>query len=381
MSMQGFDLYSNFIYLGSMGLGLLICLADQHGFVRSSGKHHRGFWCAAAALPFSIVLGLRSWKVGYDTYVYIYHMYGHLEGFSEREYVFAAVVRLLHWLTDGGFYPVMLLAFSFAAVFLALYAADAVSISCNLPVFYAGYCLLSGLCLTDQFRQLLGCSLFLLALAMYNNKKRFAFVAACLAGTGIHNTILIAFLIYWLCSLAADGKEREVLVWYRRHSIMVTLGWRKALLLALAVTGAVFFYVDRRFLQFVVQFVPESYMQYFTSRLDYQKIGFGLLLDSMIVIPSLFLSRYTQTKQEKTMRLFGFFIPVFRVLGYVSYFLYRLLYYPQIVLLAFYAVIFSKTDVPGYWKWATAGIALVFYAVNYMYMNNHGAFPYQFYFE
>lgn len=380
MKLDGFDLYSNFIYLGSMLSGLFICTLYKKSMYQEAGRS-RALWCFLAASPLSLVLGLRSYQVGYDTYMYTYHMYGRLEALAEREFVFAAVIRFLHWLTQGKHYTVMLLFFSYAAVFLSLYAAVLISGSRDISVFYIGYCLIFGLCLTDQFRQLLGCAVFLLALALYKNGKKTACMVCICLGFGIHNTMAAAVACYAACCAAVKNTERKVRVQYTpgRHAVFI-YSWKLIIFCITVITGVTLFYKSRAFMQLLIQFVPDSYIRYFTSRLDYQRIGFGLVLDSMIVVPNLFLGRYAQTGQEKAMRLFGFFIPVFRICGYVSYFLYRLLFYPEIILLAFYSMIMGNCSVPGKWKKAVCLIAVLYYAVNYMYLNNHGAFPYRFYF-
>lgn len=383
MGRDGFDLYSNFIYLGSVAIGLCVCLAFRYGCFRLAQGSYRGIRCALTALPFAAALGLRAYHVGYDTYAYAYHMYGNLTiSSSGREYTFSTMVRLLHWLTDGRNYTVMLLFFSFAILYAAFYAADRIGGNSNLAVFYTAYCLISGLCITDQFRQLFGCSLFLLALAMYYSKQKAAFIIMVFLAVGVHNTAAIAFAVYLACCFVVQENERRLGIWTASgHNLVFAYSFRLALFLSLVVVGTWLFYTSSDFIDFVAQVMPKAYVNYITARLDYKQIGFGLLLDSMIVVPGIFLNRYAQTKQEKSMLLFGLLVPAFRVCGYVSYFLYRMLYYPQIVLLAFYGAVLAKEKVPGYWKWAVCLISALFYVVNYMYMNNHGAFPYRFYFE
>ena len=381
MKRDGFDLYSNLIYLGAMACGLFFIMLYKKSTYHTRGRY-KMLWCFLAAAPLSLVLGLRSYHVGFDTYMYTYHMYGRLEALTEREFVFAGLMRLLHSLTQGKHYPVMLLFFSFAAVFLALYAAVLLSGWQNAAVFFTAYCLIFGLCLTDQFRQLLGCSFFLAALAQNQKKKKAACTACICLGFGIHNTLAAALVCYAACCAAVKNTEKKIKIRYApKYHAVFTFSWKLILFLAAVSAGTILFYKSEAFLQFLIQLVPDSYLRYFTDRLDYQRIGLGFLLDTMIIIPALFLREYARSDSEKAMRLFSFFIPVFRVCGYVSYFLYRLLYYPEIVLLAFYALIMTKYRVPGKWKTGIIFICVLYYAVNYMYLNHHGAFPYQFYFE
>lgn len=382
MEKGGLDLYSNVIYLGSMGAGLLFCLAYQSGCFRLGREISRGAGCALAALPFALILGLRAYTVGYDTYSYTYHIYGSLITNADREVVFSFVVRLLHWLTGGKNYTAMLLFFSFATVFLAFYASDLLGGRRRMTVFYSVYCLMFGLCVTDQFRQLLGCSLFLLALAFYYKDKKAVSLFVAFLAAGVHLTSLLALAVYIVCCLVVREKERQVAFWFQaKRMCALVCSKRLVLFFVLLTTGTLLFYISGEFLELIAQLLPKAYARYITERLDYKQIGFGLLLDSMIAVPGIFLSRYTQNKKEKAMLLFGLLIPAFRICGYVSYFLYRMIYYPQIVLMAFYAVVLAKRPVPVYWKWIILGICGLFYAMNYMYMDYHGSFPYRFYFE
>lgn len=376
-----FNLYSSNIYLmgilGSTVIAYLLCI-----FIPSTSKRSLKLKSFLAASPMSIVLGLRSMSVGYDTYMYTYYFYGRLEALPQDAILFSQTMVLLNKIFGPENYTIMLLFFSYATVFLAFYAAEVFNPQNNKPLFVLTFCLLFGLCITDQFRQLLGCSLFLMAISHFANKEKFSGVVYLVAGVLTHSTVIIALIIYLICGVIEKKENRNVRIILSHSKKVGFIVNPKALIFsAYVILVMALFFFSSSFLNLLINIAPESYLQYFTTRLQQESVGLGLILDSMIIIPLLFLRKYCISSQERTIYLFGFFIPVFRLCGYMSYFLYRMLFYPELAVIMLYAVLIKKDEVPRYWKYCIIAICALFYFVNYVYLNNHGAFPYTFYFE
>lgn len=375
------NVYSNILYLvGILGSFLMAYFFQK--LTPNKIKIAQIFKSFLIASPMSIVLGLRSISVGYDTYMYSHYFFGKLEALPKTEFLFSQSMVLLNRMFGSDNYTIMLLFFSYATVFFAFYAIEKFNTNNSRAVYVLSYCLIFGLCITDQFRQLLGCSLFLMAIAYFSNEKRIRGIIYVIIGTFTHSTVLVVALVYLVCGLIEKSEFGNVRVQFSKENSMgFTLNPKALIFFGFVVVVLFLFFTSSSFLDFLINIVPINYTQYFTTRLNQESVGLGLVLDSMVIIPMIFLHKYCITHHERTIFLFGLFVPVFRLCGYMSYFLYRMLYYPELAVLMLYGVLLRRQGVPCYMKVIVVLICALFYYINYMYLNNHGAFPYEFYFE
>ena len=379
--MKGFDLRSNIIYTTAIILTILFARYYQSVNKNKTRTHVVGV-ASLVSLPMVLILGLRSINVGYDTYMYVHYMYERRKALPKAEVLFTWSLNALRYLFGSDKYYVMLLFFSEIAIVIAFAALLSVHEEIDFVWFVIAYLLIFALCLTDQFRQLIGVSMFLASVCFLYNKKYLSALLVLLAGTGIHNTVAIAGLLFCICYLIALDRIHETRILYGSDKyVSIKFSLFLFLCIILAAVGLFLLFKNKAFVDYVKTILPPKYVKYFTTYLRREKIGLGVVLDMMPILPVLLLKDKIQNRIEWTMYIFCYMAPLFRLCGYLSYFLYRMMYYPEIVAFALMAILSCRMKEKTFWNITAIGFCIVFYVLNYVYLNNHGAFPYYFFFE
>lgn len=265
------------------------------------------------ALPVVYVIGRRASTVGFDTHNY-YASYYDSEGnyFStlmrasnKIEYGFVFLRWLSYHITGasplGAVLPMTLL--TIIAVVHALKVFDRCeNIPLALFVFYACF----GLKMCDQARQLLAVSLLGIAVAYLKNDRKRKFIFWLVCAASFHASAWLGII---LITFSDESTKNEKI---NRRIQMAVLG----LFLVLFAGTSV---------------LQERYGIYFDGLSSGGDIhlGMGLLLDMLPIIPVLL--KVPQNRLSKKLKKVSLIAVFFRILGYISFFVMRLYYYPMFI--------------------------------------------------
>lgn len=373
-----FNIESLIIYLiGIFGTTVLAYGYEKFSFHK---KNTHLIWKVfIISTPMSLVLGLRSMTVGYDTFAYCYYYLERLESMPEHEFIFTGTIRLMNYFLGGTNYTPMLLIFAYSNFFLSIYAIEKIEEEHSVDFYALSYSLIFGLCITDQFRQLLACALFAISIIEYEQGKRLKSLFFFIWGIGNHFTIIIPTIVYWVCSKVENFHGSEIDIALQRTT-RIRIKTKTLFFIGLVLFFLYLFFKSTKLIEILIWVLPgEYYTGYLTSKLIREAIGFGWLIEASIIFPLFFSHKYCKTQFERTLFLFALFVPVFRLTGYMSYFLMRLMYYPMIMVVVLYSILMKKRNVSKLWKNFTLLICIAFFVIKYIIYNEHGAFPYSFY--
>lgn len=323
------------------------------------------FFSIIVALPIIIVIGVRHWTVGFDTYNYFrsYYRTGNLVGNN--------IMGLIDFFIEPGFKLLQIVSFlitggsaigavapmtliTVVAIFFALDRFEK-GITFGLALFY----LMFGLNMGDQARQIMAMAIASIGFKDLFDKRKFAFSIWVLIAALFHLSVAILLVAVPFFDVKIQRRKIEKIV------------------VAITVLGGCVLVI---FSSAFRSFIPQTYQYLFTSVNSESSIGLGFFLDVIPVILPIFLLKNKQMsfKNEIILPLIFLSIPL-RYAGYITYFMMRLYYYPSLIAVFFQSINVNsvcKLKKRVFLRFSIALIYIVYFFVNYVYLGAHKMFPY-----
>lgn len=265
------------------------------------------------ALPVVYVIGIRASTVGFDTHNYYARYYESYGGYvsnlirasNKIEYGFIFLRWLSYHITGGS--PIgAVLPMTLLTIMAVVHSLNVYDRCENIPlamfVFYTCF----GLKMCDQARQMLAVAFVGIAIAYLKKEQKYKFLFWIVCAASFHASAWLGIILITL--FGKDTKSEKI----KRRIQMAVLG---LFLLLFASTSV----------------LQERYGIYFDGLSSGGEIhlGMGLLLDMLPIIP--ILLKVPQNRLSKKLKKVSLFAVIFRILGYVSFFVMRLYYYPMFI--------------------------------------------------
>ena len=341
-----------------------------HAGSRSNIEHILSFVLVVA--PVSLMFGLRSYDVGYDTveHYWSYFQYYKYASFSDllqmgREPLYALLTYACYNIFHN--YTVNLLVISFLTNGIFFYAVTRFRQRISIPLAWFVYLFYFALLTEDQSRNMLGISIVMVSLQYVVHKRPVAFVITVAIATLVHFSMACGVLLYLANLESKHGSRSHV-------SITVPL--------MIMILACVFIQLIYNLLGSVVTSFDSKYSRYFGEYATLEttsNTGLGFLL---VMIPNLFPVLIFRKQLSSNMdRLFLFAALLscpLRMLGYESLFLSRLSYLPSAVMVLTYGSMYTRclnSKHRSVFLYAT--VVLFVFCYIYMYTNTHGVVPYE----
>lgn len=321
--------------------------------------------------PVAFYVGFRGRTTGADTVTYIHHFLNYDRiNYGEATYKF--FLNLANNIGNGKYYTILFLIYSFITMIFLVATLDMYidngKWTCALFMFY---CFL-GLYMTDQMRQLAGVTLSFWGCALLQ-KKKYLWGAVWTILAGLIHTSALVVCCGWILFYFIKNRT-DVAFTYRKNNIRFIVNFRTFMVTFVSSVIILVFYEP--LFRLCSNIVPEAYRQYFTTRVNVRTIGWGLLVD---VMPLLFLMVFAWEYGKKEMVEnewlydFSMLLLPFRIIGYFSFFIARLIYYPMFACIILISIKAAKSKKVF---WYAIIMSLAYFMINYMYFDLHGVFPY-----
>lgn len=313
------------------------------------------------ALPVAATLGMREFSVGYDTYNY-YMSYKQIKksfwetlinSSKKSEFGFLIIRWIAYILFNGSLagavFPITLLTVMILIHAFVLFGKDT-DVTLGLFMYYC----VMGLNLCDQSRQLLACSIVAVGIYYLCNNRIPRFILIILLAGSVHNTALLFLLLAFLIGM---NSLRPI------EKFLCLLGG------TIGVGFAAFGIVNSDYSQYV-------YMLQNGSAIS----GWAWVLDMLpVVIPLIMLKARNGTLRK--LKIFSLSAIIFRILGYISYFVMRMYYYPAIISWVVAVEDYKgEKEVNSKYKRKRKIIAIIFivyFIINYILLLQHNVVPYK----
>ncbi len=365
---------------------ILVSAGLSKKLLRSGGGGYRPslIKCFVVAFPMALVVGFRSSSVGYDTIRYIENSYRLLANLPATEFLFTGLVKLTHWICGGQSYTLMLTSFAFISIVTPIYAVTRLEDEHDNTMFVFLFGLVFFLCTTDQFRQMIAVGFVALAVVYCQQNRYVACIVSTILGFGFHNTAILGMLMYVFCRIVTSTKTTTLII----KAGQVRLLYLKTSLLQvftiiIGIVVTVFLFNNLDLLKHLLATFLPSYTKYLDRYLNISEIGMGWILDLMVMMPLLFMGRDMKNNKERACYLFALTAIPIRFFGYLSYFISRMMYFPQLVMLLLYSkLMVRERDYAGIRhsrkEYMLYAFSIAFFIIKYVMRNEHGAFPYVF---
>lgn len=356
------------VYLGVMVVSFLLAILYRNSIVKKELTSIVSDWIVRGlvALPVSLLFGLRSLEVGWDTASLVNVLFSSRYNLSsllasQHDPVFTFLSKSLFFIAPNNtFLYLFLLAFLTQFIFLS--AVRRWENGRYLHTSYLTYLLYFALIGMDQSRQMLAISIMLYGTVQLIEGKRKAFLIYVTIAGLFHFTAFFAYIF-----LIFKMKDK-------RHRVLKTL--------AIASVVFVTVFPEILFSQLGRFFGNTAYFEYFTgryARLDGEEGGTGLrfVLDIIPCMAPLFFFR-SLPKDSRWLIIISLLSTMpLRMLGYQSDFLYRIYYEPAIAIVFAYPYAFSYLSNKGrfFRCFMLILILLVYFYISYS--TSHGIIPYE----
>lgn len=312
------------------------------------------------ALPVAAIIGMRGVDVGYDTYNYYMNYKRIQSGFWKTlmrsskisEFGFVFIRWISYILTNGSLagavFPITLLTVMILTHAFVLFGKDT-DVTFGLFMYYC----VMGLNLCDQSRQLLACSIVAVGIYYLCNNNIPRFIVIILLAGSVHNTALLFLLLAFVVGMNRL-KPIEKFLCFLGGIIGV----------GLAVYGI----------------SNSDYSQYVYILQNGNAIsGWAWILDMLpIVIPLILLKGKNSTL--KKLKIFSLSAVAFRIMGYVSYFIMRMYYYPAIISWVVAVEDYKEEKKNANFKRKRIIMVVIFvlyFVINYILLLQHNVVPYK----
>lgn len=336
--------------------------------IRSMSKSVQIIWTLLIIIAPSLVIGIRDYSVGADTinvvnsYVridFVDSFSGTIDDIIGSGFIYA-LLRYFAFIISNGNITFYLLCLSLLTLYILVRALnewiDRISLPFALFLYYAFFAMQ----LLNQTRQMLALSIFLLAFYPLFKRNYGKYILLILIASLIHYTALIGLFL--------------PLIHFRHTYFYPIKKWFYYLMIVLS---PLLLYPVFILITYVI---PGSYRGYLTD-VNFEGIGFGLFLNIIpILLPILLFNRYLKDDTNE------FFIKIsmlsfpLRLSGYYSYFIMRMYYYGAISIILIIPTMVNNIEGQVRRRFVLISIItlyLLYYLINYMYLDTARMFPYK----
>lgn len=334
---------------------------------RPMSKILQVIWISFIVLAPTIIVGIRHFNVGADTFNYwIGFLNTNAEGTFFQNFKAHGLIRPLFFILQylvfnifGENPTVFLIFIAFITLYTLVKALDKWKMDLSMPFSLFVYYSIFGMQLLNQSRQLLALSIFFLAITYLMKNQRHKFYIYIGIASLIHYSALIGLIapiIYF-----SKNKYSKIKKW------IYYIAWALSPFLISPV------------LKLSSKFITGRYTVYFTD-FTLNDIGFGLILNILpVFLPILLFKKYLKKDEDHFLIRVAYLTFPFRLAGYYSYFLMRLYYYGAIVMVIIIPVILKRVKYLSnklFVSFIMILICIFYYIINYMYVNSNIMFPY-----
>lgn len=323
------------------------------------------------SIPVALFIGFRGRTTGADTATYIRHFFNY-DTINYGEITYKLFLLLSNYIGKGRYYTVLFLIYSFITMIFLVATLDIYidnkKLNCALFMFYS----FLGLYMADQMRQLASVTLSFFGCALLQKRKYLLGCIWTVLATLMHISSLVV-LAGWILFYVLRNRSRVIFI-YGNGNIRFVVNLRVFIFAFIVSFALPHFYIP--LFRICAIIVPERFKQYFTTRVFVQKIGWGLLVDIMpLIFLILFAWQYGKKEMAENEWLYDFAMLLlpFRIIGYFSYFIARLIYYP---ILACIILISAKAAKSKKVLCAAIIMSIGYFSITYMYFDLHDIFPY-----
>lgn len=361
------------IYISAVFISMIIAFIYDLRKEKIS-KISRIVYFALSSLPYSILIGFRGVDVGYDTKNYVY-MYRNILDDEYFEILFRWICKVFFKLGYTKNYGYAFSVIAFITIFFFLYAVYVYDKKTSITFSLFVYLMFYGCIMTDQMRQTAAMSLFLVSIAYICKKEyKLAFLYGVI-GCTMHTSVIFAYIVLVPISFLKLNSSVTLQLYAVKYYVSIRL------FITIILSFIVIIFASNLWIKFFFAIVPVRYISYFTTRIDIQSIGFGIISDIIPIFLLLIIGFVSKKKaKDGIIYAYGGIGIIFRLLGYFSFFLARMAYYPNLV---------SIMALPSYINKYSIGVRIglkmlvIFAAIWYFLMfsvhyNQHNAFPYYF---
>lgn len=325
------------------------------------------FWISLIVLAPTIIVGVRHFNVGADTYNYwISFLNTEAEGTFFQNFKSSGLNRPLFFIFQylvfnifGGNPTFFLIFIAFITLYTLVKALDRWISEISMPMGLFVYYSIFGMQLLNQSRQMLALSFFFLAVTMLMKDNKRKYYLYLIISISIHFSALIGIIMPFI--YFRRDKYNKLKKW------MYYLVWAVSPLLISPVLSS------------LSRFMPQRYMIY-VANLSLDEIGFGLLLNIMpVFVPLLLFNKYLRSHSSQFLVRVSYLTFPLRLAGYYSYYLMRMYYYGAIFVIILIPIILEQirhksNKILAFFIFV--GLCMIYFIVNYLYVNNQVLFPY-----
>lgn len=313
--------------------------------------------------PFVSVIGNRYLTVGADTKNYVKQLMNSID-YGELSYKFVSnIIRSL-----DGTYTTLFWIYAMITLVGLVAVVDMIERDVNLPTFLFLFFTFFGLNMADQMRQIAALPYLLCTICLFAKRKiKCGILIGCLSII-LHTSSLFSIMIWFLVMVF---KERKIWYWeIAKHKIEIK---PKLWILIITWIGVVFIGYEYIF-SLAKTIVPLRYIQYFTTRVGKQQIGFGWLFDLLpVVCLAVEIKKKKDKKPERLLSSYALLAIPLRLFGYISQFMHRLSYIH--VLMAIY-LLCNQNRSKVITRKVQVLFGIIYFFVYYVYLDLHEVFPY-----
>ena len=320
--------------------------------------------CMIISLPVANVLGYRGTSTGYDTanYVMNYLNYGK-ENFSWSKMLatdpgYYAITKISYILWNGnkhgGLWLMTFLTIWFVAISLSKVRGKGA-----LPIGLFTFYMIFGLNMGDQSRQLLSLSIMMLGIDKLLNGQTKRFIFYVIIATTVHLSSILSLVLLLLNYF--DKIENNYLK-IHINNIKIKLSYIFLILSSLGLLAIMLFSIS-----IIYRYIPSHYKYVLDAAITQGHLGLKWVLDTMPIIIMMILSNWW-AKSKKIVDRGPWYTIVFRISGYSSYFLMRIMYIPYYVGIFTVSNNFTKINNKNY-KMLFCLISIVL-LIAYFYLDN-----------
>lgn len=328
---------------------------------KQTNKNHIKIFIVASIIP-SIIIGLRDLSVGADTHNFSNHfLLYYKSGFTNNDkfsYLYYFFIFIVHLISNGELFFYFFFM-SFISILVFLYTIKIVNKNNRTSYALLAYMLIIGFQLMNQSRQMMAYSFVMLGLAFLSKNDNKRFVLFNIVATSIHYSSFIGFFFYFL-----NFKD------YKKT--------RKHIYIILIIMVMIFLPLLINIVKYIL---PSAYKGYIDI-VDFKGIGWGFILDVIPAVATLLLLR-SKHKNNIASNLFLNIIilsPLFRYLGYYSYYLMRLNYFSLMAIPIYIVIVLKDNDYKlSKLRMYSLNITFILYfIVKFLYLNDSSILPFVF---